>query len=117
MTTRAVPAQNPCDSSASPRREKNGMPSLFTRSPSRLSTAGNSVTVTASATSTTMIAPAPRAFMMFDGTSNSPASAITTMNPENTTARLAVSPALAIASILSTPRRRSSRNRSMMNSE
>ena len=48
---------------------------------------------------------------------NMPSSAITTVNPLNTTARLAVLPAAAIASCLSRPPARSSRYRETTNSE
>ena len=54
---------------------------------------------------------------MLVGTMTRPSSASTTVRPLNSTARLAVPPVTAIASILSRPRARSSRNREMMNSE
>ncbi len=65
---------------------------------------------------TTKMAPSAMPLNMFDGTMNSPASAIITVIPLNSTARLAVSPERTIASTFSTPLARSSRKRSTMNS-
>ena len=52
-----------------------------------------------------------------NGVSSIPTSAITTTEPLTRTAREAVAPAVAMASIFSRPRRRSSRKRETMNSE
>ena len=65
---------------------------------------------------TTMLAPRPKLRKMFVGTISIPSSAITTVRPENSTARIAVSPAMPIASVIVRPSRRSSRKRSTMKS-
>ena len=59
----------------------------------------------------TSTAPAARLRRIVSGTSSIPVSAITNAVPLKKTARLAVRPVAAIASIFSTPRVRSSRKR------
>ena len=81
----------------------------MTRSPSRLSNAGNNVRAARTETRPTEIAPSARLFITFEGTSSIPVSAITNTEPLNKTARLAVAPAAAIASDSTRPRPRSSR--------
>ena len=117
ITRRAAPAQKPLKSSASARRETSGTDSRFTRSPSRLSNAGSNVSPTITDAIAAKIAPVARALNRLTGRISSPINAITTVMPENSTARPAVSPATAIASSFSRPRRRSSRKRSTISSE
>ena len=69
------------------------------------------------ATNVTKIAPAASARKIVVGMMNMPSRARTTVMPLKNTARLAVAPAAPIASILSKPFFRSSRNRDTMNSE
>ena len=71
--------------------------------------AGRSVSAAITETIPTVIAPTARLFMMFEGTSSIPVSAITKIEPLNSTARLAVAPAAAIASCSASPATRSSR--------
>ena len=66
--------------------------------------------------SATRIAPRPSARKIVDGTISMPSSEITTVMPEKSTARAAVSPATSIASTLSRPSARSSRKGATMNS-
>ena len=80
-----------------------------------LSVAGSRVSVAITATMTTDIAPMPRLTKTLCGTTSSPIRANTTVTPLKKTARVAVEPAMAIASILSWPRCRSSRKRETMN--
>ena len=91
------------------RRPNTGTRSDSIRSPSRLRTAGSSVSAATTATSTARIAPAARLTKIFVGTISIPTSASTTVIPLKSTARLAVSPATVIASRCSRPPRRSSR--------
>ena len=86
-------------------------------SPSRLSTAGSSVRVAATAAMTTRIAPGPTLKKAVNGMSSMLRGAITTTVPLTKTARVAVPPATVVASIFSRPWRRSSRKRETMNSE
>ena len=67
-------------------------------------------------TRTTALAPMANERKIEVGTTNMPISAITTVMPENTTARAAVSPATPMAVVLSCPCRRSSRKRAMTSS-
>ncbi len=89
----------------------------FTRSPNRWSIAGRSVSAAATDTMPTMTAPAARLRRMFVGTRNMPNSAITNVEPLNSTARLAVADVRWMAVSLSRPAARSSRNREMTKSE
>jgi hypothetical protein len=57
----------------------------------------------------TLIAPTARLFITVEGTSNIPVKAMTNVEPLNSTARLAVAPAAAIASSSTRPFPRSSR--------
>jgi len=98
-------------------RPSSGTRSESTRSPSSEITAGTSVSAATTETIPTRIAPAARLRMMLSGTSSIPTSAITNAVPLKRTARLAVPPAAAIASIFSRPRARSSRKRESTNSE
>ena len=81
----------------------------LTRSPSRLSTAGSSVSAASTVMVTTRMAPMARLTKMSVGTMSMPSRASTTVMPLKNTARLAVAPVTAMASILSRPRARSSR--------
>ena len=98
-------------------RSQNGWPSTWWRrmrpfsilSPSSEITAGSSVSVAATASTTTSDAPNAMDRKIDCGTMNIASSAITTVNPLNTTARLAVLLAAPMASCLSRPRARSSR--------
>ena len=78
-------------------------------SPRRARTAGIRVSVAATATITTRIAPTASERKMVVGTRNMPRSAKMTVTPEKKTALLAVAPANSIASSFGRPRRRSSR--------
>ncbi|CAA9536812.1 MAG: hypothetical protein AVDCRST_MAG73-1408, partial [uncultured Thermomicrobiales bacterium] len=78
-------------------------------SPSRAMTAGIRVRVATTAATTTRIAPMLSERKSLVGAMNIPARARTTVMPEKSTARLAVPPAISIASSLAAPRRRSSR--------
>ena len=80
-------------------------------------TAGSIVIDSAIETSTTRIAPPASALKIVLGTSSMPASASTTVTPLKNTARFAVAPERPIASSVSRPRARSSRNRDTMNNE
>ena len=82
-----------------------------------LSRAGSSVSAAATETTPTMIAPAARLRMIVVGTSSIPNSATTKVLPLNSTALLAVAPVRPIASVLASPRVRSSRKREMTKSE
>ena len=95
-------------------RPTNGSRSASTRSPSSESTAGSSVVAAATAVIPTSTAPAARLRRIVSGTSSIPVSAITNAVPLKKTARLALRPVAAIASILSAPRARSSRKRLTM---
>jgi hypothetical protein len=95
----------------------NGSRSASTRSPSSASNAGTSVSAAPTETSTTVIAPTARLRKIVCGTTNMPISAITTVSPLKSTARLEVAPARAIASSVSRPALRSSRKRETTNSE
>ena len=77
--------------------------------PRMLRIAGSRVSALKTDASTTRIAPMPNPINMLNGTNSIPNNAITTEMPLNITARLAVLPARAIASIFSRPRARSSR--------
>ena len=79
------------------------------RSPSKPSSAGSSVSAATTETIATVIAPTARLFITFEGTSSIPLSAITNTVPLNSTARLEVAPAAAIASCWARPSVRSSR--------
>ncbi len=87
----------------------NGTRSEFTRSPRTPSSAGRSVSAASTETIPTTIAPVARLFITLDGTSSIPLSAITNIEPLNSTARLAVAPDAAIASSCGRPPARSSR--------
>ena len=90
-------------------RPSPGMRRAFTRSPRRLRTAGRSVSAAATATRATRIAPRARLRRIVSGTSTIPLIARTNAMPLNSTARLDVAPAAAIASTFSRPPARSSR--------
>ena len=75
-----------------------GMVNQFTRSPSNPSRAGRSVNAAATAVMTTVIAPIPKLLNRMSGMMSMPASAMATAIPENVTVRLAVAPALLMAS-------------------
>ena len=87
----------------------NGIFSALTRSPSRPSTAGSSVSAATTETIPTRIAPTARLRMIELGTISIPSIATTKTVPLKKTARLAVIPDAAIASNFSRPRPRSSR--------
>ena len=87
------------------RRPTNGTGSALTRSPSRLITAGSSVSVFASVVTTTSIAPTPMLIVMSVGDDDHTEHGETTVIPLKKMARLAVAPVAAMASILSRPRR------------
>ena len=82
---------------------KYGIRSALVRSPSRLSSAGRSVSAATTETSPAAIAPAARLLMTVLGTSRSPTIASVNAKPLNSTARLAVPPVAAIASSFSRP--------------
>ena len=104
--------------SARPRlRPRYGTRTESTRSPSKPSSAGSSVSAAATETTPTMIAPAARLRMMFVGTSSIPNSATTNVLPLKSTALLAVAPVSPIASVFPSPCVRSSRKREMTKSE
>jgi hypothetical protein len=86
-----------------------------TRSCRSPSSAGSSVSATASEVMPTRIAPAARLRKIVEGTISRPNMATTNADPLNRTARLAVPPVATIASSGSPPRPRSSRYREMMN--
>ena len=90
-------------------RPITGIRSAFTRSPSRLSMAGNSVSAASTETMPTRIAPSARLRRIVSGTRSIPNIASTKAMPLKRTARLAVAPDATIASIFSIPRARSSR--------
>ena len=96
---------------------RNGSERKFTRVPSRASTAGNRVSVDASATRTTRIAPMPMDWKNDAGTITSPTSAITTVTPLKSTVRPAVAPAFTAASRLFKPPLSSSLKRETTRSE
>ncbi len=100
-----------CTSPSSSSRAMNGMRSRLTRSPSRLSTAGSSVIAATTETTPTRIAPVASERMIVFWTSSRPHIASTNALPLKSTARLAVAPVAAIASVFSRPRWRSSRKR------
>ena len=79
-------------------RPTHGTRSRLTLSPSSPSSAGSRVSAASTETMPTAIAPTARLFITFEGTSSIPLSAITNIEPLNSTARLAVAPATAIAS-------------------
>ena len=87
----------------------SGIRSELTRSPSRPSRAGSSVSAAASEVTPTRIAPAARLRMTVFGTISIPSIAITNAVPLKSTARLAVAPVATIASDGSRPAPRSSR--------
>ena len=87
------------------------------RSPSRLRTAGRSVSAAITETMPTRIAPVARLRMIVFGTSKRPVMASTNAAPLKSTARLAVAPAVTIASTFSRSLLRSSRKRLRMKSE
>ena len=94
-----IAAQNrPSWSAPSPRRPTSGNRIASTRSWSSPSSAGSSVSATASDVTPTRIAPAARLRKIVEGTINRPNIAITNADPLNRTARLAVAPVAAIAS-------------------
>jgi len=93
------------------------MQRAFTRSPSRARMAGSSVSAAITETIPTRIAPAARERKIVLGTSRSPSIASTKAIPLNSTARLAVAPAVAIESSFSRPWSRSSRKRERVKSE
>ena len=99
------------------RRPSQGSFRRLTLGPSRLSTAGSSVRAAHTATATTRMAPAPRLTKMLLGTSSKAHRASTTVMPLKNTARAAVPPATATASIFGRPWASSSRKRETMNSE
>ena len=90
-------------------RPITGIRSAFTRSPSRLRTAGSSVSAASTETMPTRIAPSARLRKIVSGTRSIPNIANTKAMPLKRTARLAVAPDATIASIFSSPRTRSSR--------
>ncbi len=92
-----------------------GILSALIRSPSRLSTAGSSVSAAATEVMPTRIAPAARLRKIVLGMSSRPSIAITKAKPLKSTARLAVAPVAAIASSFSRPPERSSRKRDTTN--
>ena len=71
--------------------------------------AGSSVREMAIESRTTIVAPPARLFHIVEGMISIPLNAKTTVRPLNSTARLAVAPAAAIASFFSSPAARSSR--------
>ena len=79
--------------------------------------AGSSVSAAITETIPTRIAPAARERKIVLGTSRSPSIASTKAIPLNSTARLAVAPAVAIESSFSRPWSRSSRKRERVKSE
>jgi len=87
------------------------------RSPTLDKIAGSNVMEAAMDTSVTKMAPAASERKIVVGMMNIPRRASTTVIPLKNTARLAVAPAAAMASIFSKPFFRSSRNRDTMNSE
>ena len=89
--------------SASGSRPNHGMRRPLTRSPSRLSIAGNSVSAATTEATPTRIAPAARLRRIESGTKSMPVIATTNATPLSTTARLEVAPAATIASTLSNP--------------
>ena len=97
-------------------RPTTGIRSALTRSPSRLSTAGSSVSAATTETMPTRIAPSARLRSTVSGTSSIPNIASTKAIPLKSTARLAVAPDATIASTFSSPRPRSSRKRERMKS-
>ena len=123
VTRRVVTSQNPsCEGASSPEPSSlpapmKGIDNRLILGPSSASTAGSSVSVAASATSTTRIAPMPRDWKNEKGTISSPQRAIITVTPLNSTVRPAVSPVFATASRVDRPRRISSLKREMMKSE
>jgi len=82
-----------------------------------LRSAGSSESAAATETMPTRIAPSARLRMIEVGTMNIPSSATTKVKPLNSTARLAVAPARAIASSFARPSARSSRYRETTKSE
>ena len=86
------------------RRPITGIRSALTRSPSRLRTAGSSVSAAITETMPTRIAPSARLRRTVSGTSSIPHIASTKAMPLKSTARLAVAPEATIASIFSSPR-------------
>ncbi len=84
-------------------RPRKGILIELTLSPKILSTAGRRVSEARTAKITTKIAPVARLLNIVKGTINIPSKAKITVTPLNKTARLAVAPELAIASIISTP--------------
>ncbi len=120
VTLTVTNSQNPCrwasEVSTLPLPMK-GIGNRFTLGPINASTAGNSVRVAASATSTTRIAPRARDWKKEKGTIRSPQRATTTVRPLKSTVRPAVAPVLAVASYLSRPRPISSLKRDIMRSE
>ena len=118
MTAYEMRSQTPPVLPTGPERPPmNGTRNRFTPSPIRLRTAGSSVSEAATAATTTRIAPIPTLKKSVNGTISMPSSAITTVSPLTSTARLAVAPAAAIASTFSRPRARSSRKRETTISE
>ena len=92
----------------------NGIRRRFTLPPRRASTAGNKVSAAATAPIATTIAPTARLRMIVLSTSSRPTIASTNALPLKRTARLAVAPAVAIASAVSRPCAYSSRKRETM---
>ncbi len=90
-------------------RPMSGTRRAFTRSPSRLSTAGSRMSDVSSVVMTTSITPTPMLIVMSTGTIAMPSMASTTVIPLKKMARLALAPVAAMASIFSRPRARSSR--------
>ncbi len=117
MTRPAARAQKTLSSPLGHFRPGRRRARALTRSPMRLSTAGNRVSPAATAQTTTTLAPRPMLRKVFSGTIRSASSETITVPPEKRTALLAVAPATAMASTFSRPPRRSSRKRSTTRSE
>ena len=90
---------------------------LFTLVPSKRNTAGKSVRAEMTEKTATIIAPEPRLTMIVEGTTKRPASEISTVIPEISTALLAVLPARATASLTLRPCASSSLKRWTITSE
>ena len=86
-----------------------GTRAALTRSPSRPSSAGSSVSEVSRVVKTTSIAPTPMLIVRSIGTTTMPSMARITVMPLKKMARLALAPVAAMASIFSMPRARSSR--------
>lgn len=115
MSADAVRPQAPVAEGARCGR-RNGTRRALTRSPSNDRMAGRRVSAAATATNTTRIMPRPMLMEMERGTMSMPVSAMTTVRPLTSTARLAVAAELPMASTTLAPAARSSRKREMMKS-